>query len=448
MPTPNPFRRARSATLGLLFACGLWTTASQALPSFARQTGEECAACHVGAFGPQLTPHGREFKLMGYTEGARTAYLGLSAMAVTSYTHTAKAAPDAVAPGKSANDNAALDEASLFFGGHVAGPVGAFVQVTYDGIGKSVALDNLDVRAAKAIRLGGHELILGATLNNNPTVQDVFNSTPAWGLPFSSSALAPEANAGTLLGGGVEMQVLGASAYAAWNDFYAELGAYGSPSQSFLHHLGIDREAVMSGAMPYWRVAYTHDLGRTSASIGTFGAVARLHADGDPAAPTDRLSDIGVDGSLVARPTRHDQFTVNARYVRENRSLSGSVATDLAELSHGRLDEWAIDGSWYRDQTYGASAGLFGTHGTRDAALYPTEAFSGSRTNTPGTSGYRLQLDVTPWGKEGDSTFRNLRLGLQYTGYSRFNGAGSNYDGAGRHARDNNTLFLFGWLAI
>jgi hypothetical protein len=36
---------------------------------------------------------------------------------------------------------------------------------------------------------------------------------------------------------------------------------------------------------------------------------------------------------------------------------------------------------------------------------------------------------------------------LQYTGYNQFNGAGRNYDGAGRNARDNNTLFLNVWAA-
>jgi hypothetical protein len=42
----------------------------------------------------------------------------------------------------------------------------------------------------------------------------------------------------------------------------------------------------------------------------------------------------------------------------------------------------------------------------------------------------------------------NLRLGIQYTGYTRFDGGTSNYDGTGRSASDNNTLFLFYWLAF
>ena len=40
---------------------------AQALPSYARQTGQPCAACHT-AF-PELTPFGRRFKIGGYTLG-------------------------------------------------------------------------------------------------------------------------------------------------------------------------------------------------------------------------------------------------------------------------------------------------------------------------------------------------------------------------------------------
>jgi hypothetical protein len=40
---------------------------AQALPSYARQTGQPCAACHT-AF-PELTPFGRRFKIGGYTMG-------------------------------------------------------------------------------------------------------------------------------------------------------------------------------------------------------------------------------------------------------------------------------------------------------------------------------------------------------------------------------------------
>jgi hypothetical protein len=35
----------------------------------------------------------------------------------------------------------------------------------------------------------------------------------------------------------------------------------------------------------------------------------------------------------------------------------------------------------------------------------------------------------------------NLRLGLQYTIYDKFNGASTNFDGSGRNAYNNNTFF-------
>ena len=45
----------------------------QALPSYARQTGQQCAACHNGF--PELTPYGRQFKLNGYTWTGGTSNL-------------------------------------------------------------------------------------------------------------------------------------------------------------------------------------------------------------------------------------------------------------------------------------------------------------------------------------------------------------------------------------
>ncbi len=41
---------------------------ADAIPAFAQQTGQACSDCHVGSFGPQLTPLGRAFKIGGYTQ--------------------------------------------------------------------------------------------------------------------------------------------------------------------------------------------------------------------------------------------------------------------------------------------------------------------------------------------------------------------------------------------
>ena len=65
---------------------------AQAVPSYARQTGQECIACHVSF--PELTPYGRYFKLTGYTIGkpALTShgvnYVPLAIMAQASVANT------------------------------------------------------------------------------------------------------------------------------------------------------------------------------------------------------------------------------------------------------------------------------------------------------------------------------------------------------------------------
>ena len=51
---------------GTLLLAGMVAPA-WAVPSYARQTGQECVACHVSF--PELTPYGRYFKLTGYTVG-------------------------------------------------------------------------------------------------------------------------------------------------------------------------------------------------------------------------------------------------------------------------------------------------------------------------------------------------------------------------------------------
>ncbi|HMW78326.1 MAG TPA: hypothetical protein PKA22_11035, partial [Rhodocyclaceae bacterium] len=86
-------RRATGLMVGLLLATGLGSTA-HAVPSYARQTGSDCAACHVGGFGPQLTPYGIKFKLGGYTDSdGQGTKVPLSAMLVANWTRTAKDNP-------------------------------------------------------------------------------------------------------------------------------------------------------------------------------------------------------------------------------------------------------------------------------------------------------------------------------------------------------------------
>ena len=97
-----------------------------------------------------------------------------------------------------------------------------------------------------------------------------------------------------------------------------------------------------------------------------------------------------------------------------------------------------------------ATLGLFSTNGNTDMGLYAPSPVSGSLNGSPDSRGYVALLEYVPFGKLDSfaAPWLNLRVGLQYTAYQRFNGAGANYDGFGRSASDNNTLFGFFWFAM
>ena len=65
------FPRLIAAGLAAMLASGFLAGRAAAVPAFAEQTGQPCVGCHVGGFGPQLTPFGRAFKLGGYTLDGR-----------------------------------------------------------------------------------------------------------------------------------------------------------------------------------------------------------------------------------------------------------------------------------------------------------------------------------------------------------------------------------------
>ena len=430
----------------------LFSGTANAMPSFARQTGETCAACHVGAFGPQLTPHGRAFKIGGYSDAKDSKVrVPLSAMLVGNWTHTKKAQSEPLSNHDGVNNNVALQEASVFVAGKIAPHLGAFVQTTYSEIDRATAFDHADVRYTRTLQAGGKDLIIGLDINNNPTVQDPFNTVGAWSAPYTASDLTPGHLTGAFLTGGLEHQVVGTSAYAYFDDhLYAEIGGYRSLTSGALNTLGIGDEAgKLSGVAPYWRLAYNREWNRQSASIGLIGMSASIHP-GREAGPTNHYRDIGVDASYQFLGNRKNVFSVNVAHIWESQTLNYDVFADETDKAHQKLRQFNADISWYHNNSYGLTGGIFRTSGTRDPLLFTPETDVGSRTGSPTTHGYMVQADWTPFGKESSwgAPWANLRLGVQYTGYSKFNGAKNDYDGSGRNASDNNTVMLFSWLSF
>ena len=274
-------------SIGLLAVLALfWTDPAAAVPSYARQTGQACSACHVGAFGPQLNGFGRQFKLLGYTmSNGKSGAVPLSAMLVESYAQTREDLTDNAGPYDGQNDNAALQQLSLFVAGKLGDHVGMFSQVTYSDIDRKVAMDNFDIRYAQPFSSGEHNDVFGVSVNNNPGVSDLRHTLAAWRFPFISSEFSPGPMAAPLIDGGLGQQVIGADAYVSIDSkWYGSFGLYKTLSSSVLDNLNVDYGGRISGAAPYWRFTWEPQLSGQTLELGAFGLNARLQPDGSATA--------------------------------------------------------------------------------------------------------------------------------------------------------------------
>jgi hypothetical protein len=454
----------------LLCVClGLWVglaSPSWAVPSFARQTGMACAACHT--VFPELTPFGREFKLNGYvldnirqitgidTSARQTLALNsippVSMNVEISYTRTGAPLPDSGIKGALSKDGDLLfpDQVSFFYAGKIADGLGAFIQLTYDGAADHFGLDNTDIRYAHHLSFGGpngnnHDLIIGVTLNNNPTVQDVWNTAPAWGYPFALSGTAPAPITSTKIdsGAGGFGQTVGGIGVYAWLDehFYLEVTNYDSSIPGGAHPLDSTQADVVQGLAPYWRVAYEQRWYRNSLEVGTFGLNASTHPGVGTAlqGPTDKYKDVAADVEYQFIGEDHF-FTLLGTYIHESQTLDASILDGFAANDKNRLNTIKATGEYYYKRLIGGTVSYFSTTGGSDATLYAAAPVVGSANGSPDSNGYILEVDYLPW--------LNMKLQTQYVGYQKFNGGTTNYDASGRNASSNNTLYLLLWTAF
>lgn len=453
-------RRGAGVTFAAAVAVMLLAGSNEvfAVPSFARQTGLACEACHT--VFPELTPFGRAFKMNGYlidnlpqikgvTAQNKDALLlnwlpPLSVQFITSYTKFKTAFPDTTTGGPSQNGTVQFPEqASLFYAGRIAPNLGGFIQITYDNNSDSFGWDNTDIRFADQATLGQDKpLTWGVTFNNSPTVQDPWNTTPAWHYPFSqTSSLAPSPVATTQLDGIGNGTVAGLTGYAYWNNLvYLELGGYAAAphginnvplNSSFCTTANECPTEVVHGISPYWRIAVQPQWGRNSFEVGLVGFTDQVVPPDTnvTSGPTNRFRDTGLDAEYQYIGDEHI-FSAEAIYIYEKQSLNATLPSDPSNT----LRSFKAGGSYFYQRRLGGSLGYFSTTGSTNPALYATP------TGSPNTTGWALELDYLPW--------QNVKLALQYTLYTKFDGSKNNYDGTGRNASDNNTLYIFAWIAF
>ena len=480
-------RAGRQTRVGILFwwhAVSLLVLAllpglAQAIPAFNRQTGQNCVACHAGGQFPELTPYGRLFTLTGYTIGERA--IPVSAMAVLSYSKVSNTSKSDDPAGDFQKDGKAIfATASLLLGGKLTDNIGGFGQITYDPYATQDAngsfhghsnADNIDIRYADRLISPQRDLIFGVSANNNPSVSDPWNTAAAWmqyvPVPSPSGSRFIDGNA-PYPSFGAGGNIAGLTAYGFLNQqWYAELGAYGTSRGlfSFMSAGVADADTTkLRGLNPYWRLAWNHAWGAHTLMLGTSGMVAEVYDDpldtSDPAT-LHKYTDLAVDAQYQYLLDPHAvtaQFVVTSNRHRYPAAMANqpvpyvdAAGNPLANTNESDTNHVTrVKVTYVYQAKYGGSLGLFNLTGSSNTAFL-TPGFDpgsappslgqpdGNRTGSPATRGATLEAFWTP--------IQYVRLGVQYTGYERFNGASKNYDGFGRTASDNNSLFLYTWLA-
>ena len=463
--------RAVSVFLLLLFS----SQGSYAIPSFARQMGVSCAACHTNAFGPALNSIGRQFKESGYTLGDSNKFPPLSVMLVApSFTHANKDVPGPSSPFEK-NNNVTADELGLFYGGKFFTSdlvnAGGFIQATYEPLADAIAWDNVDIKLTHDFLLPygqskntnsaeNHAVTFGISLNNSPTAQDPWNTTPTWGFPYVGSPVedlpGPPGDATPMISN-LGQTVGGATAYAVVNDVipnsgwnaYVEGGAYASLSPGFQRTMGVlgsDTADELDGGAPYWRLAIERQSPHTYMEMGHYGFIANIFPGRDHTAGTDRYTDLAIDGTFEYFPADENthNFQLWGTVIWEDQKLNASQALGNTANRNSSLTTYNITGSYTYKQTYQVNLGYFASSGSTDPVLWSNPS------GNPDSDGLIMELDYTPFGKDDSlyAPYLNVRLALQYVAFFNYLGRSSNYDGTGRNASDNNTLLLNAWFAF
>ena len=151
---------------------------------------------------------------------------------------------------------------------------------------------------------------------------------------------------------------------------------------------------------------------------------------------TNRFTDVAADAEYQYIGDRNI-FTLLTTYIHEDQKLDADYLLGASNKTD-TLQTFRFVGNYYYKHRYGLSLGYFNTWGSTDQLLYTPDPVVGSNNGSPNSDGFVAQVSYLPW--------LNTKFVLQYTAYDKFNGASSNYDGSGRSASNNDTLFLLGWL--
>ncbi|OIQ77383.1 hypothetical protein GALL_409240 [mine drainage metagenome] len=437
------------ATAGMVLAAAAALFAApesaQAVPSYARQTGLACEACHT--VFPELTPFGRQFKLNAYTLTTKPAVsdedqskgtnlsladmppLSVMIQADTSWSNNNRAT------GGQGNETQFPQQLSLFYAGKISDHLGAQMQLTFQQASGTFGIDNSEIRFAD--QAVNNKLVYGLTLNDAVTMSDLWNSTTIWaaGAGAFGPGVSDTGIPATFIEGLSAGHATGAGGFVDWNgngtdsvylesDLYrtSNFGTQTAPSTAVTGN-------SINGVAPYWRAAYEHDWGHQNFEIGTFGMYGRYSQNG---VAVDGIDNDFLDTALDAQYQfigEHNIFSLAGNLIHENQTINNNlVLANNYNKSSVDMNHLRLTGSYFYDRKYGGSIAFNHLNGDTNV---------GSSANTQ----YEVfELDYMPW--------LNTKLLAQYTLYNWVNAQNYNYNGAGTQVNDGNTFMLGLWTAF
>ena len=240
----------------------------------------------------------------------------------------------------------------------------------------------------------------------------------------------------------------------------------GNPITGSIGPIDSNTKNVLEGTNPYWRVSYEYDIDRFALMLGTYGLHFKLYpgsANGLPlTGPTNNYTDVAGDFQFQWIGD-DNSATLKGTYVKENQSLGASYGAGASAPSDW-LSYSTLDLTYWYKRRVGFDVGFVDIHGSTDPLAYPAAptlcvnggggtcgvaagtpgayavGVTNSANSNPTTDAFTGEVYYAPW--------LNVKIGLQHTHYSKFNGASSNYDGVGRNASDNDTTYLYMWFAL
>lgn len=266
------------------------------------------------------------------------------------------------------------------------------------------------LRFASATSIGSLDVIYGISANNNPTVQDVWNTTPAWSFPYAASTIAPTPSAKTKIESVFAAHVGGVGAYTFINDLlYLEASGYRTLSFSQQNALGTDpfgAPGLLGGVAPYWRAAIEPHWGRHSLMLGTFGMLFDVNPCIDTSFATfstnvfpmsDKFTDIGFDTQYQYQGDNY-WLTLRGSYIREFQRLDASFANLASANLTNQLNSLKLQVSVAlgADNRVALTGQYFDIRGTPDAKLYGIDANTGLAL-TPNSNGWQAEIAHVPF---------------------------------------------------